>query len=65
MPPRRMRPDEMLDAIRVFQVREGGEPTRLDFEKPGNGLPSRQIIEREFRQWQLAVEASRRTAQPI
>lgn len=60
MPPRRMRPDEMLEAIRAFMQREGREPVRRDFETRGNSLPSRQVIERAFRQWPWAVEAAKR-----
>lgn len=58
MPPRRMRPEEMVTMILAFMEREGRDPTRHDFESQRNGLPSRKVVDRAFRQWQHAVEAA-------
>lgn len=63
MAPPRMPSEQMLQAIRCFVKEEGRLPKRLDFERKGNCLPSRQAIERAFRIWQRAVEIAMRDQQ--
>lgn len=60
MPPKAMDGDAVLASIRAFVTRIGRPPTRHDFDRGGNGLVSRQVAERHFRQWQWAVQAALR-----
>lgn len=58
MPPKRMTQEAVLESIRAYVARTGTLPTRHDFDRGGNGLVSRAVVERYFRQWQWAVQAA-------